>query len=218
MTGRSLVIVGASGFGREALDVVRAHNAAHPEDAFEVTGVLDDGPSDANLARLDALGVPFLGGVDAHLAGHAPGSYLLGIGSPRVRRALVARFDAAGWVAPSVVHPSATIGSVPDFADGVVVCAGVQVSTNVTLGRHVHVNPHATIGHDAVVEDFASLNPGSIISGECRVADGTLVGAGAIVLQGLTVGRDVTVGAGAVVTKAVPDERVVKGVPGRWSE
>ena len=33
---RPLLIVGASGFGREALDVVEAHNAARPLGAFEV--------------------------------------------------------------------------------------------------------------------------------------------------------------------------------------
>ena len=45
---RPLVVVGASGFGRESLDVVAAHNAARPDAAFEVLGVLDDGPSEDN--------------------------------------------------------------------------------------------------------------------------------------------------------------------------
>lgn len=212
---RSLVIVGASGFGREALDVVRAHNDAHPEEAYPVRGVIDDGPSDANLARLDALGVDFLGGLDAALAGPRPDAYVLGIGSPTVRRRLVERLDAAGWTAPVLVHPSATVGSVPSFADGVVVCAGVQISTNVTLGRHVHVNPSATIGHDSICDDFVSINPGAIVSGECRIQTGTLLGAGSIVLQGLAVGRGTLLGAGAVATASLSGEKTWVGIPAR---
>jgi len=214
---RPLVVVGASGFGRESLDVVAAHNAARPDAAFEVLGVLDDGPSEDNLARLAGRDVPYLGGIDDFLAGHEPIAYLLAIGAPKVRERLVARFDDAGWRAASVVHPSASVGTMTVWADGVVVCGGAQVSTNVRLGRHVHVNPNATIGHDSILESFVSVNPAATISGDVHVRPRTLIGAGAIVLQGLSIGADTTVGAGAVVTRTVPDGVVVKGVPGVWS-
>jgi sugar O-acyltransferase (sialic acid O-acetyltransferase NeuD family) len=212
-----LVVVGASGFGRETLDVVAAHNAARPDAEFKVLGVLDDGPSEDNLARLVLRSVPYLGGIDAFVGGHEPIAYLLAIGAPVVRERLVAQFDAAGWRAASVVHPSATVGSMTAWAEGLVVCGGARVSTNVRLGRHVHINPNATIGHDSVLDSFVSINPAAIISGDVHVRSRTLIGAGAIVLQGLSIGADTTVGAGAVVTKAVPDGVVVKGVPGVWS-
>jgi len=214
---RPLVVVGASGFGGESLDVVAAHNATRPDAAFEVLGVLDDGPSEDNLARLAGRDVPYLGGIEDFLAGHEPIAYLLAIGSPKMRELLVARFDDAGWRAASVVHPSASVGTMTVWADGVVVCGGAQVSTNVRLGRHVHVNPNATIGHDSILESFVSINPAAIISGDVHVRSRTLIGAGAIVLQGLSIGADTTVGAGAVVTRTVPDGVVVKGVPGVWS-
>ena len=213
---RPLVVVGASGFGRESLDVVAAHNAARPDAAFEVLGVLDDGPSEDNLARLAGRDVPYLGGIDDFLAGHEPIAYLLAIGSPKIRELLVAGFDNAGWRAASVVHPSASMGTMTVWADGVVVCGGAQVSTNVRLGRHVHINPNATIGHDSILESFVSINPAATISGDVHVRSRTLIGAGAIVLQGLSIGADTTVGAGAVVTRTVPDGVVVKGVPGVW--
>lgn len=212
-----LVVVGASGFGRETLDVVVAHNAARPDSAFEVLGVLDDAPSKENLARLAHRNISYLGGVDAFLAHHDPILYLLAIGSMNVRERLVNRFDAAGWHAASVVHPSATLGTMTSWAEGLVVCGGAQVSTNVRLERHVHVNPNATIGHDTILESFVSINPAATISGDVHVGARTLIGAGAIVLQGLSIGADTTVGAGAVVTRSVPDGVVVKGVPGVWS-
>lgn len=207
-------MVGAGGFGREALDVVEASGTMQGE-PIRVVGVADDQPSPLNLERLAARGVRHLGGVEQLIAAGAPGWYLLGIGSPAVRARVAARFDAAGWRAGTVVHPAATIGSAARIADGVVVCAGVQVSTNVTIGRHVHLNPNATVGHDTELGEFVSVNPGAIVSGDVTIGAGALIGAGAVVLQGLRVGERAVVGAAACVTREVAPDVVVKGVPAR---
>lgn len=211
-----VVVIGASGFGRECLDVLDAMIAVGAD--LTIVGVVDDAPTPANLERLRARGVEFLGDRAAWLAsGSADARYVLGVGSPGVRRRLVADLDAAGRRPLTAIHPSATFGARTTLAEGVVVCAGACVSNNVRLGRHVHVNPNATIGHDADLRPFVSINPAAVISGEVIVGEETLVGAAATVLQNLIVGERVTVGAGAVVTKNVPDGVVVKGVPGTWT-
>ncbi|HMQ66318.1 MAG TPA: NeuD/PglB/VioB family sugar acetyltransferase [Arachnia sp.] len=215
--GSRVVVVGASGFGRECLDVLDAMAAAGEE--VEVVGVVDDAPSAVNLERLDARGVAYLGTIASWRAGgDSTARFVLGIGSPRVRELLVGALEGAGLRAFAAVHPSATLGARCELAEGVVVCAGAVVSTNVRLGRHVHVNPNATIGHDAVLEEFVSVNPAAVISGEVLVGRGALVGAAATVLQNLTVGAGALVGAAALVTRDVPAGVVVKGVPGRWTE
>ncbi|MDO5499969.1 MAG: acetyltransferase [Propionibacteriaceae bacterium] len=211
-----VVVIGASGFGREALDVLEAMRSAGAE--LTVVGVVDDGPSELNLARLADRDVAYLGSLDSWLSyGDYDCRYVLGIGSPLVRRQLVQRLDAAGLKSFTAVHPSATFGERAEVADGVVVCAGATVSTNVRLSRHVHINPNVTLGHDAVLEDFVSVNPGAVISGEVVIGSDTLVGASATILQNLRVGKRTVVGAGAVVTKDVPNEVVVTGVPGSWA-
>ena len=216
MTTR-VVVIGASGFGRESLDVLDAMVAAGAD--LEIAGVVDDIPAPINLERLADRGVAYLGTRAQWLAteGALDAQYVLGVGSPEVRRRIVADLDAAGLRPFTAIHPSATFGARCTLAEGVVVCAGAAISNNVRLGRHVHVNPNATIGHDADLRDFVSINPAAVISGEVVVGSGTLVGAAATVLQGLTVGERVVVGAGAVVTKNVPNGVTVKGVPGVWS-
>ncbi len=210
-----VVVIGASGFGRESLDVLEAMMCAG--EAIEICGVVDDHPSETNLCRLTDRGLAYLGTMDAWLAETARDvRYVLGIGSPSVRRRLVERLDAAGRRPFSAVHPTATLGSMTVIEEGVVVCAGAMVSTNVRLGRHVHVNPNATIGHDTVMRAYVSINPAATISGEVEIGAETLVGASATILQGLVVGERTVVGAGSVVTKSVPSDVVVKGVPGTW--
>lgn len=216
MSAERVVVVGASGFGRECLDVLAAMAGAGVR--LEVLGVVDDSPSPVNLKRLAARGTAHIGSVDEFIArGQTSIQYVLGIGDPAIRRRIVSRLDAAGFSPLTAIHPSASIGSALTLSEGVVVCARAVISTNVRLGRHVHVNPSSTIGHDSVLRDFVSVNPGAVISGEVAVGARTLVGASATILQGLTVGGRVVVGAGSVVTHDVPPSVVVKGVPGSWS-
>ena len=90
-----VLVVGAAGFGRESLDVLDAMVAAG--EPVEIVGVLDDGPSEMNLARLADRGVTYLGTIDDWLTGgDLSVRFVLGIGSPSIRRTLVAKLAAAG--------------------------------------------------------------------------------------------------------------------------
>lgn len=210
-----LVVVGAGGFGRETLDVLEAVNRSHSAAAFSVRGVLDDAPQEIVLDRLAARGIGYLGTIAGWLATGSAAQYLIAVGAPAARRRIDQELSAAGLEPATVIHPSAVIGSVGSVGAGTVVCAGVQISTNVRLGRHAHVNPNATIGHDCVLEDFVSINPNATVSGDCHLETETYVGSSAVILQGLRTGRAATIGAAACVVRDVPPGCTVVGVPAR---
>lgn len=212
---RPLVVIGAGGFGRETLDVVAALNEHGPSPVFDVLGVIDANPSAANLDRLRSRGIAYLGTERDWLERRIPADFLVAIGSPALRSQVTRVLLDAGLVAATAVHPSVGLGTMTTVGAGSVICAGAQVSTNVRIGEHVHINPNATIGHDSVVADFVSVNPAAIVSGDVTVASGALIGAGAVVLQGLTVGAGSTVGAAACVVRDVPPRIIVKGIPAR---
>ena len=212
------VVVGAGGFGREALDVVEAHNTDHQSNVDSqicVLGVIDDTPSPLNLTRLSRRGYSFLGNIEHLLSEVEPRNYILGIGAPKVRYQIAERLELAGWTPLTVIHPNAVIGSVESIGLGTIICGGVQVSTNTRLGRYVHLNPNSTIGHDTVLEDFVSVNPGAVISGEVHIGPYTLVGAGSVILQQLSIGESALIGAGACVTRPIANATTVIGVPAR---
>lgn len=204
-----LVIVGAGGFGREVFAVIVAVNRVDPQ--FEVLGFLDDGQPDAN--RLDRIGMRLLGTTD-----ECPdATYVIGIGMlTTVRRQLDDRLQRQGRSpCDPIVHPSASVGPDVLLGEGTVLCAGVGITTNVRLGRHVHVNPGTVIGHDCRIGDYVTLTPGCVVGGAVTVEDGAVLGSGCIVLPGVRVGRDALVGAGAVVTSDVVPGTTVIGVPAK---
>ncbi len=209
-----IAIIGAGGFGRETLDVVEALLAAG--EPLELLGVVDDQPRDIDLRRLANRGVPYLGSTEQWVPTVSGDEhFIVAIGSPVLRKRMATRLRDAGVRATSLIHPRALVGSQARIGAGVVITSGVQVSTNVTLGDHVHLNPGSIVGHDATLEHFVSVNPGAIVSGNVVVQTGTLLGAGSTVLQGLTIGAGSTVGAAACVTKDVAAGATVKGVPAR---
>lgn len=146
--------------------------------------------------------------------------FVAAVGDPSTRAAMARRAEEAGFVPASLVHAGVARSRWVEIGDGSVVCAGSILTTNIRLGRHVQINLDCTIGHDAVLEDFATLAPGVHVSGCVVLARGCYVGTGASIINGsphapLVVGAGATVGAGAVVTRSVPPNVTVVGVPAR---
>jgi sugar O-acyltransferase (sialic acid O-acetyltransferase NeuD family) len=149
--------------------------------------------------------------------------FVIGIGDPKTRRAVWGKYPDLYYA--NLIHPSATFGyrqreEVEKMA-GNIVCAGARMMNQITIGNFGIYDLNCTIGHDCVVEDFVTVCPGANISGNVLLQEGAYLGANSCVIQGksitekIAVGRYATVGAGAVVTKNVPGNIIVKGVPAR---
>lgn len=208
-----LVVVGAGGFGREVLDIVRNMEEAGTSTWTEFLGFVDDGEVDRD--RLDRIGASMLGPSSVLAAMGANAAYVIGIGAGEVRRRLDHLLTEAGCRSSSLVHPSAIVGSDCRVDAGVVISAGVCITTNITIGRHVHLDRSTTVGHDSVLGDYVTVHPGATVSGNVRLERGVTVGTGANLLPGVTVGAGAYVGAGAVVTRNVAPGVTVAGVPAR---
>lgn len=210
-----LVIIGAGGFGREVLDVVEAINfdyASTGTQPFEVLGFLDDGDPDS--ATLEPYDVPHLGPV-AELDGmDADVGYVIGIGSPQVRRKLDEQFRQHRD-SPVLIHPSVTYNRAVAFGPGAVVCAGVRLTNNIDVGRHVHLNLNSTVGHDARLGKYVTVSPLVAISGNVTLDDEVMIGTGATLNPGVYVGAGATVGSGAAVLRNIDAGVTAVGVPAK---
>lgn len=212
---REIIIIGAGGFGREVADIVHAINSASDQPRWRLLGIADDSPSEVNLLRLQQRSLHHLGSIDELIARPDRPHYVIGVGDPAARRDLANRLQREGFPAATLIHPDATIGSRVAISEGTILCAGVRLTTNIILGRHVHLNLNATVGHDTTIGDFVSINPLASISGDCLVETDALIGVAAILLNGIQVHTGAVVGGNSCVVNDVPPGATVKGVPAR---
>jgi acetyltransferase-like isoleucine patch superfamily enzyme len=84
------------------------------------------------------------------------------------------------------------------------------------IGNNVGFSACTIIGHDGSVPVLNRAYGVQIDAvGPVRILDNVFIGYGAIIMPGVTIGPNAVVGAGAVVTKDVPENTVVGGVPAR---
>lgn len=220
MNRKRLVIIGAGGFAREVRMLARdITNDTAGGSAYEFVGyVISDkskiGPTDSeneilgefdwlrdNRDKFDCLALG------------------MGYAAPRLRvsRQLEPEFGPEMW--PPMIHPSANFDREScQVGHGVQICSGVQGTVNLDFQPFSVVNYGCTIGHETVLGRACAINPGANISGGVRLGSGVLIGTGAQVLQYLEVGENSIVGAGALVTKSIPADVTVVGVPARVRE
>ncbi len=83
----------------------------------------------------------------------------------------------------------------------------------ITIEDDVLIAPKVSLlseGHGILPEERHALIPKPI-----RIKKNAWIGAGATILQGVTIGENAVVAAGAVVSKDVPDNTVVGGIPAK---
>lgn len=87
----------------------------------------------------------------------------------------------------------------------------------VSIGSHVNLAQGITV--TALNHNFTNKNKRideqGITTKQVTIGDDVWIGANAVILPGVTIGRHVVVAAGAVVTKDVPDNCIVGGVPAK---
>jgi acetyltransferase-like isoleucine patch superfamily enzyme len=111
------------------------------------------------------------------------------------------------------IQKNATIGKNCKISSHSFICEGVHIEDNVFIGHNV------TFINDKYPR---SVNPDGSMQNEkdwqvvhTYIKKGASIGSSATILCGLTVGENAIVGAGSVVTKDVPANSIVAGVPAK---
>jgi acetyltransferase-like isoleucine patch superfamily enzyme len=111
------------------------------------------------------------------------------------------------------IQKNATVGKNCKISSHTFICEGVHIEDNVFIGHNVtFINdkyPRSTNVDGSMQTD----SDWKVV--ETWIKKGASIGSSSTILCGLTVGENAIVGAGSVVTKDVPPNTIVAGVPAK---
>jgi sugar O-acyltransferase (sialic acid O-acetyltransferase NeuD family) len=211
---RQFVIAGAGGFGKEVWFWLKDYASSKygPEgNRWYIRGFLDDNPDALEKITNRA---PSLGSITDYIP-EPDDVIVMGIGVPKVRRAVAQRLIEKKVPFETVIHPKAFISSSACLGSGTIVAPFVAISEDTTLGNFLLINFSASIGHDAVIEDFSELCPHVSVSGFCHIEPECLMGSNSSITPGKKLSRGTQVSAGTAVMRNTRPYGFVQGVPGK---
>ncbi len=212
MSTRNIIIVGAGGFGREILSIIRDISG------FQPVGFLD---SDQNLHGVTIDGCSILGDdgiLEIVRAERQADSVFIAVSDARIRKHLFKTCVQLEFRIPNLIHPQAYLSSVSTIGIGNVFYPGCIIMVGCQIGNGNLINAGATVGHETTIGDFCTINPGAHVAGRAQIKEGAFVGIGGSIKEKLVISEYAVIGAGSAVVKDVPAYTTVYGVPAHRSE
>jgi len=205
-----MLVIGAKGFAKEVLEVVRQLNQLENLVFYDdVNNVMPEKLfGQFPILRTIQEAATYFKTIDNR--------FTIGIGNPVLRKQLYDKFSAIGGKFISTISPLATIGAYDvQIGIGSNVLSGAVFSNSTKIGVGCIVYYNAIITHDCIIGDFVEISPAVALLGRCKISDYSQIGANTTILPDIIIGKNVIIGAGSVVTKNVPDNCLVVGVPAK---
>ena len=111
------------------------------------------------------------------------------------------------------IQKNATVGKNCKISSHTFICEGVHIEDNVFVGHNVTFINDKT--PRSVNEDGSMQSEKDWQVIQTYIKKGASIGSSATIMCGVTIGERAIVGAGAVVTKDVPPNSIVAGVPAK---
>jgi len=121
------------------------------------------------------------------------------------------------------IEPGAIIRDKVTIGANAVIMMGAIINIGASIGEETMIDMNAVIGARGIIGKRCHIGAGAVIAGVLEppsktpviIEDDVLIGANAVILEGVRIGKGAVVGAGSVVTKDVPANTIVVGVPAK---
>jgi len=202
---KKFAIAATGGFAKEVLTILNDLGQIHLFDGF----IEPDEFFTNKQSKVKVMGFPILNSSQVNPETH---KIIIGIGNPSSREKV---FKELGdkFEYPNIIHPSAIISKWTKIGKGAVICPGVIITCDITIGDFCQLNLSTTIGHDCIIGDYFTTAPGCNISGNCNLGKYVYFGTQSAVRQGITICDNTTIGMGGIVVKNIVKPGIYIGNP-----
>lgn len=205
---KELIIVGASGFGREMVKYIEDIN--RQKLIWNLKGFIDD-----NLNALD--GYPCDYKVIGTIQDWQPvenEEFVCALAFPAVKKKVVELLKEKGAKFATLIHPSVLLHTYCTIGEGVVITPNSVISANATVGDFASILG-SSVAHDASVGDWSTLSGKCALNGHVQCGKMVYMGCGVLVAPSKKIGDGATVGIGSVVISNVKAGTTVFGNPAK---
>lgn len=205
---KDLIIVGAGGFGREILEVIKHINREKP--TYNILGFIND-----DLTSLDAYEVSkeykILGTIkDWQPTGNEV--YAMGITSPAGKKKVAELLKARGAQFETIISPRVFMADYVTMGEGVVITA-FSVQENAKIGNFVTI-AGSVVGGTCEIGDYTTTTAFANLTNS-KIGSGVFVGSHAVILNNLKIGDNSMICAGSIVFNNIKPGTKVWGSPAK---
>lgn len=204
---KDLIIVGAGGFGREALYLALDINKHNPQ--WNIKGFIDDNEKALDGVRCD---YPIIGKISEWQPKENE-VFAMGIAAPKTKEKLAELLIYKGAEFVSLIHPKAFIQPYTEIGIGSVIGHSASIGDNVKIGKFVNIMG-SMIGQNSIIDDY-STTTGFANVASAKIGKRVFIGSHAVVLNHLSVGDDAYICAGSIVVSKVKSGIKVIGYPAK---
>lgn len=121
------------------------------------------------------------------------------------------------------IEPGAIIRDRVTIGKNAVIMMGAILNIGAVIGENTMIDMNVVVGARAIIGKNCHVGAGAVVAGVLEppsntpviIEDDVLIGANAVLLEGVKVEKSAVVAAGSIVTRNVPQNTVVAGIPAR---
>jgi len=159
-----LLILGAGGHGKVIAEIAM-------DIGYEYIAFLDDNATEA-IGKISELN-QFKSQYE---------EAFVGVGSNKLRYAMLSELRHHGYIVPTLIHPSAYVSRTASVGSGTVIEPKAIVNANSHIGMGGIISIGAIVDHDVEVGECCHINTGAVVKAGGKIEDFRKLEAGEIVL------------------------------------
>ena len=147
--GLNLLILGAGSHGQEVREIAESLHI------FQKIDFLDD-----DVTKPEVIGS--WNDID-ELKGHY-NTAIVAVGNEYTRKLWFAKLTEAGYMIPTLVHPSAIVSQNATLGAGTVICARTTISSGAQVGVGCIISAGVALGRDESISDWTHISTAGIVN------------------------------------------------------